>query len=129
MNSLVAEHVEYARLEEEYTRTKIKNAVKNAANRKWAKGKLIMLEEDYDWDYYRTFQIIQNICSQYISSIILIPQRLHLEEPEEYKQAREDYLGWMDRIIAGVDLEDKKKVLSDDMSDDSPHPKKISNLK
>lgn len=59
-----------------------------------------MLEEDYDWDYYRTFQIIQNICSQYISSIILIPQRLHLEEPEEYKQAREDYLGWMDRIIA-----------------------------
>lgn len=59
-----------------------------------------MLEEDYDWDYYRTFQIIQNIFSQYISSIILIPQRLHLEEPEEYKQAQEDYLGWMDRITA-----------------------------
>lgn len=37
VNSLVSEHIEYARLEEEHTRTKIKNAVKNAANRKWAK--------------------------------------------------------------------------------------------
>lgn len=40
-------------MEDEYTRTKIRRAVKNVEDRNWARKKKIELEVDYVWGFYK----------------------------------------------------------------------------
>lgn len=46
------EHIEYARFEEEYTRTKIQNAVRDVTKRIQAQEKQKKSEIDLTWSYY-----------------------------------------------------------------------------
>ena len=126
--SLIAEHIEYARLEEQYTLTKIQNAVRNVTKRIHAQEKQKNLEIDSLWSYHKVLQRLLSLLDSisHISDARLVSTTLdsdnELEIQDEYARSRGIYNWWMDRIFAWVDLEKMKRVLDDNMHDNSPHP-------
>ncbi len=104
VTSLIEEHIKYARLEEEYTRTKIKNAIRNVGDRKWAQEKIKALEIENARYHYRMRQGLILILNLNSDDVSLNPTTIDLadtlENPHTYIQLSEQYTGWMDRIIA-----------------------------
>lgn len=127
--SLIAEHIEYARLEEIYTITKIKQAIRNVTDNKWAQEKVKALEIEYAWFFYeinqRLLSLLDNDPNTSEATRVSIPTvtAQEIENPQTYTQLSEQYCGWMDRIIAWVDLKKNTRILDDIMQDDTPHPK------
>ncbi len=126
VNEILTNHKEYARLEDAYTRLKIQQAVQNVKNRKWAREKQIELEKEFAWAQRSVLKKIEWMVRNAILDNLLgrmWDSTPWLVMPIEYSKAKEEYLGWMDRIMAWVDFDEWTKVLSDDFEDNSPHPR------
>lgn len=140
VNELIANHQQYARHEDEYTRLKIQQAVQNVNNRMWAREKQIQLKKDFAWAREKQIQLEKEFAWAQLSVLKKIEWMVRnaildnllgrmwdstprLVMPIEYFKAKEVYLGWMDRIMAWVDFDEWTKVLSDDFEDNSPHPR------
>lgn len=97
--SLIAEHNEYARLEEIYTIAKIKKAIRNVTDRKWAQEKIKALEIEYAWYRERMNQrliYILNLDSDDITpNSTKIDSAPELESPHTDIQLSEQYTGWI----------------------------------
>lgn len=132
VNELIAEHQEYARREDEYTRLKIRQAVQNVNNRIWAREKQIQLEIELAWAQLPVLKKIEWMVQSACLDILLgrmwdsVPR---LPISIDHVKAKADYLGRMDRIFSWVNLEEWTRVLSDDLDDDSPHPNQFLNHK
>lgn len=126
VNAILTNHKEYARLEDAYTRLKIQQAVQNVKNRKWAREKQIELEKEFAWAQRSVLKKIEWMVRNAILDNLLgrmWDSTPWLVMPIEYSKAKEEYLGWMDHIMAWVDFDEWTKVLSDDFEDNSPHPR------
>ncbi|MDQ5968597.1 MAG: hypothetical protein QG561_248 [Patescibacteria group bacterium] len=95
--SLIVEHIEYARLEEQYTLTKIQNAVRNVTKRIHAQEKQKNLEIDSLWSYHKVLQRLLSLLDSisHISDARLVSTTLdsdnELEIQDEYARSRGIY--------------------------------------